>query len=67
MAKGEIEAEAAKVAATLRALGDKRVDYVPVNGLSFTGCHAHPSTADDVVIADRIATAIDAHHDVWPR
>ncbi|KTW14859.1 SGNH/GDSL hydrolase family protein [Sphingomonas sanguinis] len=67
MAKGEIEAEAAKVAATLHASGDKRVGYVPVNGLSFTGCHAHPSTADDAVIADRIATAIDAHQDVWPR
>lgn len=65
MAKGEIQTEAAKVAATLRASGDKLVDYVPVNGLSFTGCHAHPSLVDETVIAGRIAAAIDAHGDVW--
>lgn len=65
MAKGEIQTEAAKVAATLRASGDTLVDYVPVNGLSFSGCHAHPSLDDDAVIGGRIAAAIDAHGDVW--
>jgi lysophospholipase L1-like esterase len=65
MAKGEIETEAAKVTATLRASGDTLVDYVTVNGLSFTGCHAHPSLDDEAVIAGKIAAAIDAHGDVW--
>lgn len=67
MAKGEIATEAAKVAATLRAAGDTRVDFVPVNGLSFSGCNAHPSLPDETVIADRIAAAIDARRDVWRR
>lgn len=65
MAEGEIETEAAKVAAALRASGDTLVDYVPVNGLSFSGCHAHPSLADETVIANRIAAVIDAHGDTW--
>ncbi len=29
---------------TLRAGGDRRVAFVPVNGLSFTGCDAHPAS-----------------------
>jgi lysophospholipase L1-like esterase len=65
MADGEIEAEVAKVVATLRASGEHRLAYVPVNGLAFTGCHSHPSLADQTVIADRIRAAIDAQADPW--
>lgn len=65
-AKGEIKTEVAKVAATLRASGDTLVDYVPVNGLSFSACHAHPSLADETLIADRIGAVIDASG-VWTR
>ncbi|EZP56120.1 SGNH/GDSL hydrolase family protein [Sphingomonas sp. RIT328] len=65
MAQGEIEAEVAKVAARLRAAGERRIAYVPVDGLAFAGCHNHPSLADQTVIATRIAAAIDAQPQVW--
>jgi lysophospholipase L1-like esterase len=65
MADGEIEAEVTKVVAALRASGEHRLAYVPVDGLSFTGCNSHPSLADQMVIADRIRATIDAHADSW--
>jgi lysophospholipase L1-like esterase len=67
MANGEIEAEAGKVAATLTAAGDRRVAFLPVDGLGFTGCHGHPSLADDATIAAKLASVIDARGDIWRR
>jgi lysophospholipase L1-like esterase len=65
MADGEIEAEVGKVVARLRAEGEKRLAFVPVNGLAFSACNAHPSLADETVIADRLAAAIDRVPNVW--
>lgn len=62
---GEIAREVGKVTETLRAGGERRVAFVPVNGLSFTGCDSHPSVADDQRIAAAIERAIDAQHDIW--
>jgi lysophospholipase L1-like esterase len=67
LADGEIEAEVTKVVARLRASGERRLAYVPVNGLAFTGCNAHPSLADQQAIAERIARAIDAQPNAWKR
>lgn len=67
LADGEIAAEVTKVVAKLRASGERRLAYVPVNGLAFTACNAHPSLADQKVIADRIAGAIDTQADAWKR
>ena len=64
-AQGEIEAEVAKVVDQLRASGEARVGYVPINGLSFSACNSHPSLPDERVIADRLAAAIDARKDIW--
>jgi len=60
LADGEIDAEVRKVVDTLRAAGERRIDYVPVRGLAMTGCDHHPSTADDRTIADALSKAIDA-------
>lgn len=57
MAGGEIEGEVARVAETLRGGGVPRLAFVPVHGLGFTGCHSHPSVADDEKIADAIDRA----------
>ncbi len=65
LADGEIAAEVGKVAARLKAEGERNVAFVPVTGLAFTGCHAHPSTADDARIATALATYIDAHPAMW--
>ncbi len=67
MADGEIAAEVAKVAARLKAAGERNVTFVPVTGLAFTGCHAHPSTADDARITTALSTYIDAHAEMWAR
>lgn len=65
MAQGEIEAEAGKVVDALRAAGETRITFLPVNGLQFSGCHEHPSLRDDVVLRDKLVQAIDAAPDVW--
>ncbi|MDJ0276978.1 SGNH/GDSL hydrolase family protein [Sphingomonas sp. 2R-10] len=67
LADGEIVREVAKVGATLRAAGEKRLAVVPVTGLAFAGCHFHPSVADDAKIAAAIGQAIDGRKDVWGR
>ncbi len=67
MADGEIASEVGKVAARLKAEGERNVAFVPVTGLAFTGCHAHPSTADDARITTALSTYIDAHPEIWMR
>lgn len=59
MAGGEIKAEVAKVATRLQAEGEKRVTFVPIDGLKLNACHGHPSVADDRTIALRLQAAID--------
>lgn len=65
MANGEIATEEQKVVDQARASGDRRITFIPINGLAMTGCHAHPSTDDDKVIASRLEGIIDAQPDVW--
>lgn len=65
LADGEVAAENSKLVATLRAAGDARIAFVAVKGLAFGGCDAHPSLADQRIIADRIGAAIDANRPGW--
>lgn len=67
LAGGEIQAEVAKVSARLRASGETRIAYVPIDKLSFASCHGHPSVADDQAIAARLSAVIDAQTSVWSR
>ena len=67
LADGEIAREVDKVAEKLRATGETRFAVVPMTGLSFAGCHFHPSVADDTKIADAIGKAIDGRKGVWAR
>ncbi len=60
MAHGEIAAEGRRVADNLRASGDPRVSFIEVSGLTFHGCHGHPTVADDQAIANKLIAAIDA-------
>lgn len=62
---GEIETSAGKVVAELRAKGDQRVEFAPVRGLAMTGCHWHPSIADDEIVAGALIRAIDAGMADW--
>ena len=59
-AGGEVAAENRRVAERLKSSGERRLDFVEVPGLAFTGCNSHPSLADDRVIADRLARVIEA-------
>jgi hypothetical protein len=61
MADGEIETEVGKAVARVQTGGDRRVVFVPVHGLAMTGCHWHPSVADDDVIANALMRVIDDH------
>lgn len=65
MADGEIEAEAGKVVAQRQSAGDRRITFVPIHGLEMTGCHWHPSVADDDAIATTLMRVIDAEPTAW--
>ena len=65
MANGEIESEARKVVEQRRQRGDAHVEFLPINGLSFSACNWHPSLADDKVISDQLIRVIDADQRVW--
>ncbi len=62
---GEIQAEVQKVVSTLKRNGETRIAFIPMNGLSMTGCHWHPSVKDDESISNRLINLIDQHPEVW--
>lgn len=64
-ANSEVLSEEQRVADRMKALGENRIAFVPVEHLSFTGCNFHPSVADDKVIRDKLVQFIDAHPDIW--
>jgi len=65
MANGEIEAEERKVVDQVKAGGETRITFLPIDNLTFTGCHAHPSTADDQTISNLLVKTIDQIPGVW--
>ncbi len=66
MANGEIATEERKVVDQFKASGDNRITFLPpFTGLQMTGCHWHPSAADDKTISDALVGFIDAHPDLW--
>jgi len=65
MAEGEISSEAGKAVSRFQADGDARITFVPIAGLAMTGCHWHPSTADDDTIANTLMRVIDGESDAW--
>lgn len=54
-----------RVAEQVRRSGNARIGFVPVPGLSMSGCDWHPSVADDQKVADTLARHLDAQQDVW--
>ena len=64
-ANGEIQSEVKKVLAALRAVGESRIDFLPMNGLSFGGCDWHPTTADDAQVAQSLIAFIEAKPALW--
>ena len=64
-ADGEIQSEVKKVLAALRAGGESRIDFLPMNGLTFGGCDWHPTTADDAQVADSLIAFIEAKPEIW--
>ncbi len=64
-ANGEIQSEVKKVLAALRAAGESRIDFIPMNGLTFGGCDWHPTTADDAQVASGLIAFIEAKPDLW--
>lgn len=65
LADGAIAAAASAVATRLTASGLPGIGFVAVPGLAFSGCHAHPSIADDGRIAAALARHVDAHPEIW--
>lgn len=66
-AEGEVAAEEAKVVARLTAGGMRGIGFVAAPRLAMSGCHGHPSVADDTLIADVIADYVDRRPTIWRR
>jgi lysophospholipase L1-like esterase len=64
LADREIQTEAGKVVAQRQSAGDERITFIPIDGLAMSGCHWHPSLADDITIAAKLIDLIDAR-DPW--
>ncbi len=62
---GEIQSEVKNVIARLKASGETRVDFIPMNNLSFGGCDWHPTTEDDKTVSNLLVAYIDAHPELW--
>ncbi len=65
MAQEEIKSEVQKVVKKLKEQGDNKIAFIPIDHLSFTGCHYHPSVADDRAIRDKLVQFIDSHPEIW--
>lgn len=61
----EVQAEVARVAERLGRGGSARVGFVPVTGLEMSGCHHHPSTADDRRVAEALIRHLDTQRGLW--
>ena len=64
-ANGEIQFEVNAVMARLEAAGERKVAFIAMNGLTMTGCHGHPSTADDQAVSDQLIRFLDDHPLLW--
>jgi len=64
-ANSENVSEEQRVVERMKAMGEKRIAFISVKGLSFTGCHFHPSLADDKAMRDKLVQFIDAHPEIW--
>lgn len=61
MADGEVQ----KVAQQAKAQGEMKISFIPVDHLLFSGCHSHPSLADDQTIRDKLVQFIDSNPTIW--
>jgi lysophospholipase L1-like esterase len=64
-ANGEIQSEVKKVVAALRRDGESRIDFLPMNALSYGACDWHPTTTDDTQVAAGLIAYIEAHPGLW--
>ncbi|ADV27194.1 lipolytic protein G-D-S-L family [Pseudoxanthomonas suwonensis 11-1] len=62
---GEIRDHARQVATKLLGEGDRRISFLPVDGLDMQACHWHPSAADHVRLRDALVAHIDALPSPW--
>lgn len=57
----ELVTEVRKVVQRVQDSGDAKIGFVPVPNLAFSGCHYHPSVADDQDIALALTRHLEAH------
>lgn len=57
----ELATQVRQVVQRVQQSGDTRIGFVPVPNLAASGCHYHPSVADDRVIAQAITRHLEAN------
>ncbi|EGF90813.1 endoglucanase E [Asticcacaulis biprosthecium C19] len=63
--QGEYTTQVKKVMEGLQASGERHIAFLPLNSLTYTGCHYHPSLADSQTVRDLLVAWIEAHPEVW--
>jgi lysophospholipase L1-like esterase len=61
----EIKGEAANVVQKMKAAGETRIAYLPIDNLRMDACDWHPSTADDATISQKLIDLIDHTPTIW--
>jgi len=64
-ANGEIQSEVKRVVTQLEAAGERKLAFIPMNGLTMTSCNSHPSMADDQTVSDELIRFLDGHPQLW--
>jgi lysophospholipase L1-like esterase len=67
ISNGEIASEVQKVTEQVKTKGETKIAFIPVEHLAFTGCHSHPSVADDEAIRDKLVKFIDSQPNIWQK
>lgn len=62
--EGELATQVGKVVTRVKTEGVKKIDSIIFTGLDYKGCHWHPSTNDDALLADLIIKHLQAKK-VW--
>jgi len=62
----EVRAAVERVAELMRRSGNPRIGFVPVAGLSMSGCDWHPSVADGAKVAAALIQHLEGQKHIWP-
>jgi lysophospholipase L1-like esterase len=65
--QGETQTQVKKVFEALKASGETRIGFIPMNGLDFNGCHTHLSIIDNQKVHSLLDAYFLENQHIWDR